>query len=175
VPGDGARAKLDSRDVQAHRAALRRLLDGIGFFSADDNGDGGEGFTIEFGSYEKIRSFSLTWPDLKRDMESKTASLQQIITCLREHKTIVIPTPDDEAYFQEVKALADAKKITITKITPCYGEGRFGEDPPDREMPNIVAPFAELDAVADFGGSNVTVRIVSPILASEVARLLARH
>jgi len=40
--------------------------------------------------------------------------------------------------------------------------------------PEFVTPFAELEAVADFGNSNAVVQLVSPILSSEVNRLLAK-
>jgi hypothetical protein len=38
----------------------------------------------------------------------------------------------------------------------------------------LAASFAELEAVADFGNSNATVRLLSPILSSETSRLLAK-
>jgi hypothetical protein len=151
---------------------LYRQLDGIAFFSADDEGDGAEGFLIEFGSYGQIRSFSLCWSEVARYASPQTASPQEIIHCIRAHKTIVLPNPDEEDYFARLKKLAGAKKLTITKITPHYAEGMF-EDVPTNDLPcKFVTPFAELEAVADFGNSNATVRLLSPILSSEVSRLL---
>jgi hypothetical protein len=150
---------------------LCRRLEGISFFSANDDGDGSEGFVIEFGSYGQIRSFSLVWPDLERYVSQPTASLQQIIACIRAHKIIVIPNGDEEGYFARLKTLAGAKKLTIMKVTPCYGEGVFGEVPTNDVPPEFIAPFAELEAVADFGNSNMPVRLLSPILASEAVRL----
>jgi hypothetical protein len=38
----------------------------------------------------------------------------------------------------------------------------------------FATPFAELEAVADFGNSNATIRFVAPILSSEVNRLLGK-
>jgi hypothetical protein len=38
--------------------------------------------------------------------------------------------------------------------------------------PEFVTPLAELEAVADFGNSNATVKLLSPILSSETSRLL---
>jgi hypothetical protein len=153
-------------------AFLSRQLDGTLFIGNGD--DGGEGFWIEFGSYGQINSFFLNWPELDRYDSHQTANPEQIINCIRAHKIIVFPNADEEKYFERVKALANAKTFTITKITPYYGEGRFGETPADNEPPKWVTPVAEVEAVADFGNTNATVRMLSPILASDVTRLLTR-
>ena len=150
---------------------LSRQLDGICFWGNGDDGPN-QGFWIEFGSHEQIRSFSLNWPSLERDKIQQTASVQQIIACIRAQKTIVISDTDEGNYFQRVKILANAKKFTITKITPYYSEGFFREVPTNDVPPKFVIPIAELEAVADFGNSNATVRIYSPILSSEVSRLM---
>jgi hypothetical protein len=151
---------------------LSRLLDGIAFWgNGDDNPN--EGFWIEFGSQGMIRCFSVTWPNLERYESQPTASPQQIISCIRAHKVIVIPD-GEERYFERVKALANAKIFTITGITPYYGEGVFGELPTSDEPPKFFPPIAELAAVADFGNSNLTVRLIAPILSSDVKRLLRK-
>lgn len=151
---------------------LARQLDGVNFFSADNTGDGAEGFSIEFGSYGQIRFFYLRWSNVERYESQQTASLQEITHCIRAHKAIVLPNADEEDYFARLKKLATAKKLTITKITPYYGEGMFGEVPTNDVPSKFATPFAELEAVADFGNSNAIVRVVSPILSSEVDRLL---
>jgi hypothetical protein len=151
---------------------LARQLDGIAFFSADNEGIGAEGFSVEFGSRGQIRSFSFAWPNLERDKDSPTASPQQIINCILAQKTVVLPNAGEETYFQRIKALANAKTFTITKITPYYSEGIFGEVPTNDVPPEFVTPIAELEAVADFGNSNANVKLLSPILSSEVIRLL---
>jgi hypothetical protein len=153
---------------------LSRKLDGVAFFSADNEADSVEGFSIEFGGGGQIRSFSLVWPNLERCQSASSASPQQIINYIRAHKAIVLPAPDEEDYFARLKTLATAKKLTITKITPYYGEGIIGEVPTNDLPPEFVTPFAELEAVADFGNSNAVVQLVSPILSSEVNRLLAK-
>jgi hypothetical protein len=151
---------------------LSRLLDGIAFWgNGDDNPN--EGFWIEFGNHGMIRCFSVTWPNLERYESQPTASPQQIIACIRACKVIVVPD-GEERYFERVKALANAKKFTITGITPYYGEGVFGELPTNDEPPKFFPPIAELAAVADFGNSNLTVRLIAPILLSEVNRLLGK-
>jgi hypothetical protein len=83
-----------------------------------------------------------------------------------------MPDIDEEDYFARLKKLAGAKKLTITKITPCYGAGVFGEVPTNDVPCKFVTPFAELEAVADFGSSNASVRLVSPIISPEVQRLM---
>ena len=153
---------------------LSRLLDGIAFW---DNGadPGTDGFWIEFGSHGKVRCFTLSWPNLERYENQPTASAQQIIACIRAHKIIVVPNGEEEKYFERVKSLANAKTFTITRITPYYSEGFFGERPTNDEPSKYRPPIAELTAVADFGNSNQTVRIVAPILQSDIARLLANR
>lgn len=153
---------------------LSRQLDGITFFSADNEGSGAEGFSIEFGSRGQIRFFSLRWSMVKRYESRQIASTQEIIHCIRAHKTFVLPDPDEDDYFARLKNLASAKKLTVTKITPYYGEGVFGEVPTNDVPCKFATPFAKLEAVADFGTSNTTVRLLSPIISSEVSRLLGK-
>jgi hypothetical protein len=152
---------------------LSRKLDGILFWSSGTEDDSVDGFWIEIGSHGQIRAFSLVWPDLKRDELQPAASPQQIINCIRAQKTIVLPNAGEETYFQRIKALANAKTFTITKITPYYREGTFGEVPTNDVPPEFVTPLAELEAVADFGTSNADVRLLAPVLSSEANRLLS--
>jgi len=98
-----------------------RQLDGICFWGNGDDSSM-KVFWIEFGSHGKIRGFSLNWPSLERYKSQPTANPQQIIACIRAHKIIVIPNADEESILRG-QALANAKKFTITKITPHYGEG----------------------------------------------------
>jgi hypothetical protein len=152
---------------------LSRQLDGVDFFSVDGTDDGdAEGFSIEFGGYGQIRYYSFRWSAMERYESQQTASPQEIIHCIIAHKTIVLPNGDEESYFARLRALANARKLTITKITPVYGEGVFGEPSTSDTPCKFATPFAELEAIADFGASNATVRLVSPILSSEVKRLL---
>jgi hypothetical protein len=151
---------------------LSRLIDGIGFMGDGRDGFNGEGFGIEFGGDGQIRAFSLIWPNLERDKERPIASPQQIIAVIMAHKVVVFPDPDETNYFARVKNLATAKKFTITKITPYYGEGVYGEVSSDNWPPKYVTPTAVLEAVADYENSNISVRLCSPILSSDVIRLL---
>ena len=146
---------------------MPRQIDGIQVY------DESEGFSFQqFGNPRRIRYFSLTLPNLERMQKSLTASPQQIIACIRAFKTPSPPNGEEPDYFGRIKNLAKAKMLTITKITAYYGEGIYGEAPPNGETPKIVLPIAELEAVADYGNSNAAVRLLSPIISSEVIRLL---
>ena len=146
---------------------LPRQIDGIEVYG------GSEGFQIQFGK-QKVLQFCLLFPNLERNAQSQVASPQQIIACIRAFKTPSPPNGDEPDYFGRIKSLAKAKKLTISKITPYYGEGIYGEAPTNGESPKIVVPIAEIEAIADFGNSNATVRLLSPILSSEASRLLGK-
>jgi hypothetical protein len=144
-----------------------RQIDGIQFY------DESEGFSFQqYGSHGKIRNFSVNLPNLQREQNSPTASAQQIIACIRAFKTPSPPNGEEADYFGRIKNLAKVTKLTITKITPYYGEGVYGETPTNNEPSRFVTPIAELEVIADFGNSNATVRLLSPIISSEVSRLL---
>jgi hypothetical protein len=144
-----------------------RQIDGVQFY--DDT----EGFSFQqFGSDGKIRCFRLALPNLEREQNSPTASPQQIIACIRAFKTASPPNGVEPDYFGRIKNLAKTTKLTITKITPYYNEGAYGEVPTNNESPKYVFPMAELEAIADFGNSNLTVRLFSPVLSSDAIRLL---
>ena len=145
---------------------LPRQLDGIPFF------DETEGFQIMFGKDGKIRMFTLMWPKLERDEGEATATPQEIINCIKSYKTVLVPFNEGENYLAQVKEMGRARKLTITGITPFYGEGVLGEEPRGDEPPKCVRPIAILGATADFGTNATLVRIYAPILASDVRRLL---
>jgi hypothetical protein len=113
-------------------------------------------------------------PNLERTQKSLTASPEQIIACIRAFKTPSPPKGDEPDYYGRIKNLGKAKMLTITKVTPFYGEGIYGQVPTNGELLSIVLPIAQLDAVADFGDSNAAVRLLSPIISSEVTRLLSK-
>lgn len=166
--------RLATNNICERGVFLSRVLDGISFLSVANNESVDEGFGIAFGSYGKIRSFVFIWPNLERDKLSQTASSQEIIACIKARKTIVSPKDDEPNYFARLTNLAKTKVFTITKITPFYVEGVLGEKPADDGPSKIIAPIAELEGVADFGNSNLTVRLFSPILSSDVNRLLGK-
>jgi hypothetical protein len=150
-----------------------RCLDGIEFFSAADDGDGAEGFSMELGGHGKIQAFSVHWSKMEHFKNERTASPGEITRCIQAHKAIVLPNFKDDG-FARLRELAKATKFTITKITPYYSDSIFADMPSNGAVCGFAMPFAELEAVANFGTSNAPVKLLSPILWSEVRRLLAQ-
>ena len=146
---------------------LSRQLDGICFWGIGDD-SATEGFWLEIGSHGKIRSFSLNWPVLERDSKQSIASPQQIIACIRAHGVLVLPNDDETNYFGRIRILANAQKFSITKITPYYIDGVFGEVPTNDVPSKYVGPVAELEGASDLGGTNTSVRLLCPILSKDV-------
>jgi hypothetical protein len=146
--------------VGGRMIAFVRKIDGVDF------PENSEGFNIELGSHGVIRAFNLNWPNLERFDNRQIVSAEQIIRFIRENKTPILPNQDEETYFQRIKSLSHAKTFTITKVTPHYGDGIFGEVLTNNEKPKYAAPFAELEAVADFGNSNMIVHLDAPIILS---------
>lgn len=151
---------------------LSRQLDGITFFSPDDQGTGAEGFFLELGSEGKVMAFSFRYSDIKPYQNLPCATPDRIIKCIMAKKIIVLPTPNDETYFEKIKKLGTATKFTITQITPYYIDGFFGEMPTNNIPLQFIAPVAEVYASADLGNSNMVVHMYCPILSSDVNRLL---
>jgi hypothetical protein len=167
------------RDVTNHLCGrgvfLSRQIDGISFYGTGDNGDS-EGFWIDFGSREQVRAFTLNWPNLDRHKLEQTATPERIMECFRKQKVVVMPQPGENDYFERIKRLSIAQKFLITKVTPHYGEGQFGEMPTDKGTGDVptefIAPFAEMEITADFGSNKATAIAVSPVLSSDTVRLL---
>lgn len=145
---------------------LPRIIDGIPVQNED------QGFQLGLGRDGRIFGFYLLWPDLERDQNCQIVSPQELIACIRAFKTPSLPVGGEADYFGRIKNLAKAKKVTITKITPYYGAGVYGQAPINNEPIKIVTPIAELEVVADFGSSHTTFKLLSPMLSAEVARLL---
>ncbi len=151
---------------------LPRQLDGLPFFSGDDIGNDFEGFSIEFGSGGQIRFFTFRWSELERYKSQQTANIQELTQCIKAHRTMLLSYNGEEAHLPEFKTLANATKLTITKITPYYTDDVFGDIPTNYVPAKFATPFAVLDAVADFGTSNAAIQLYSPILSSDVKKLL---
>jgi hypothetical protein len=168
APGSGCGSSING--LFGRGIFLSRILDGFSFYGDANNGS--DGLFIDFGSGGKIRSFSLVWPRLERLKQSACISPEQILRCLREQRIIVVPGQAEENYFGRVQELGRAQKFTITKISPVYREGVFGEIPTSNTPTQFVMPFAEAEAVADFGKSRTTVCFVCPIVQTDFDRLV---
>ncbi len=75
------------------------------------------------------------------------------------YKTPALPNGEEHNYFGRIKHLAKAKKLTGTKLTPYYEDGTYGKVSTYGELPKMVMPVAELEAVADFGSNNTTFSV----------------
>jgi hypothetical protein len=159
-------APTNSATAGIYGVFLARQIDGVRFF--DDT----EGLQIEFGKDGKIRQFGLMWPKLVRDESCATASPEEIVRCIRGGKTVLVPADEEGNYLAQVRDVARAKRITITHVTPHYGEGVIGEELPENQPAKCVRPTVILGCTADCGTNAVFVQIYAPILASDVRRLL---
>lgn len=130
------------------------------------------GLGITFGGQAQLRGFCLLWPDLKVDAVHPLASPEQMTQSIRAHKTVLALTGDGSMDWAKLKALSTARKVTITKITPYYGEGRYGEEATDNGPKREISPLAEMEVMAELEHSNLTVRMLGPILARDARRLL---
>jgi hypothetical protein len=160
------RALLVHKDNDS-RVSLCRRIDGIAFQ------DESEGFSVQYGARGEILSFSLIWPRLERLGQERVISPDEIVRCIREFKTPLLPKHKERHYFERIKALSSLKSLTIIKITPYYSEGRYGEQPRDIERPKFIGPLAILDGIADWGSTNAAIQLFSPLLSSDADRLLS--
>jgi len=96
-------------------------------------------FRITFGSHAKIETFDLSWRNLRPYASHKLATVDEI-TDLIKNGQAVIPLPEFDS-----TQLDQAKKLTVTKITPYY----WGEWPSDRQ--DFVYPFAQLEMTVNLG------------------------
>ncbi len=161
----GENQTVETNAICGRGVFLARQLDGISFFPTDDQGDGAEGFFVEFGSYGKIRSYSLCWSDVQRGENVPIFKSREIIHNIRIHKILILPDDNEINYFGRLEKLASARKFVVTKITPYYFKfnGVIGEAPTNDTPSKLITPMAELDAIADFGNSNAVIRMVTPI------------
>jgi hypothetical protein len=169
-----ARLGLDRTQFVKTNTATRfgvsfpRQIDGVRFL------DDVEGFSLQqYGHERKLRDFYVALPNLQRTTNNRTASPQEIIACIRALKTPLAPNSAEVGYFKRVKDVARARKLTITKLTPYYGEGIFGEGPTTNPPERWVTPVAQLEATAALDNGNVPIKLFAPILSSDVQRLLA--
>lgn len=130
------------------------------------------GFEIQLGSQGQIRRFALLWPELKPIETQRLVNVEQIIECIRAQKTPMAVTADGSMDWAKLKSLATAHSLTVTNITPVYAEGEFGGTSEENDPDRYFTPYAELDCIAELGDTNINVRLLSPILATDAAKLL---
>jgi hypothetical protein len=160
------RTSLATGKIESHRMDLPRLIEGIPVREAY------EGFSLQFCGHGKIRSFCLTWPDLKPSKIEVTAKPSQIIECIKAFKTPLVPEGQDLDFFGRIRKVEKASKLTITRVTPYYMEGRFGETRREDSSPQFLTPVAELAATAKLETGDVAVRLFVPLLSNDATTLL---
>ncbi len=160
--------------VCGHGVFLARQLDGVPFFSADDQGDGAEGFSIQFGEHGQVRFFlsagqmfgTIKTSQLPRRQTSSIASRLIKSSCCPIWMKKIILT-GSKNWRRQRSSPSQKLHLVMAKVFLC--------ETPTNDLPcEFATPFAELEAIADFGNSNTTIRFVSPLLSSEVGRLLGK-
>ena len=133
-------------DVTARGIMVTRQVDGIRFAGSSGRG----GLYIEFANQSKLHALTMNWRNLQPHQRHKTANPNAIVAWVAAGKAVE-PNPAEDA--------SQARKLTITKITPYY-LGEVGGAPQD-----LVLPFAQLEVVADLEGTNkATLVLHCPII-----------
>lgn len=129
-----------------------RQIDGIRICSAGGRG----GLMIDFGNHAKVGRLDLNWRTLQPGQRYRTASAKEIVALIKGGKAVL---PEQNV---DLNALSQARKFTITKVTPYYW-GELGGESQDE-----VYPFAELEVKADFADANsITFTLFCPILRDQ--------
>lgn len=144
-----------STEVCVRGTFLTRVVDGC---EVNDIG-----FGLDLGNHGQIRAFYLLWPNLENSASSPSATPEQIIAWLKEGKAL--PTVEELQDPATLKKLAEVSKLTITKVTLGYGEGRYGELP-SGNAPQPISPFVTLECIGEVGGENIKCKFYCPILSA---------
>ena len=143
---DKKRGKYVNNEVFIRGIFFDRQIDGVNFAGI---GIGG-GVEVEYGNNRKIAKLNIVWRNLQPYEHRLVASPDEIMRRICEgqavmtHKNVVNP--------------AEVKKLTVTDCSPLY-MGAAGEQAQD-----FVYPFAQIEAIADMGNTNVPVQLYCPIL-----------
>ena len=133
--------------------------------------------TAVFGSssvaMNKSTPFSLVWPDLKRDkFRNKLPARNKLLSASKRIKSSSFQTLAKKNILRELNLWQTLKHSLSRKSRPITAKEYLEKCQQTKCRLNLQLAFAELEAVADFGNSNATVRFVSPIISLEVNRLL---
>jgi hypothetical protein len=127
-------------DFTSRGGMYTRKIDGLLF-----NGHAGRGgLWIEFGDHAKVARLDLNWRTLRPYQRYRAATSKQIIKSVRAGRA-TLPEQDVDP-----NVGSEAKKLTITQITPHYWGDAAGTDQ------HFVYPFAQLSVTADLEGTNKT-------------------
>ena len=131
------------------------------------------GFRIRFGAHSQITDFGLFWPNLRRAGTRPLARPQQLVQCIRAHKTPLALVWEQDGDWAVLNLLTNAAKFTITRVTPVYTERGFGPERDGQPQTPCFAPWAELEGTAQLGKTNLNTRLLVPLLSEDVVWLLA--
>lgn len=149
-------------DKEKHRAVppgvTNTVLRGIAFQRRIDGvlTSSGWVFMIHFRSHGEIEDYSLTWRNLLPQQSYPLISVDDIVHMIKDGQAVL---PEQ---FDNVTGVAEAKALTITKITPLYFNGS------GKEAMDFLKPYAELEMRADFGTNSSTFFLTCPILSTNV-------
>jgi hypothetical protein len=149
---DRRRGKYIDDEVIARGVFFNRRIDGVNFAGI---GIGG-GCEIMYGNHAKIADFKLVWRNLQPYEHRQVASPDEIMQQIREGKAVMT--------HKNLVKPAEIKRMTITDCAPLYMSAD-GEETQD-----FVYPFAQVEAVADFGYTNAEIQLYCPILSTNTFR-----
>jgi hypothetical protein len=147
-------------DKEAHKMILpgttNTVVRGIAFQRRIDGvlESGSWCFMIHFRSHGEIEDFSLYWRNILPQKSYPTVSPAQIVGMIKNGQTQLPPQFDD------VNGVADAKTLTVTKLTPRYYTGT------GKESLDALRPYANLEVSANFGTNISTFFLTCPILST---------
>lgn len=139
-------------NVHAYAVIFYRALDGVEFSGGCARG-GGE---IDFGHHGGISKILVSWRNYQRDKLYRTTARKKLLAEIREGKAVWYSTNVDWIDWPSVQ------KITITKLKAYYYSEAYGES--DKHQ-NAAFPFAEMEAVAYTGKTNIDFNFDCQVIA----------
>ena len=139
-------------NVVSRGFSFARNIDGI-----ESRNSGG--FTIVFGSHEKIQRLTLSWRSLLPYESCSVLTPKEIIGLIRQGQTII----PRQRY--DVTGIDQAAKLTVTDVSLRYFDN-IGHKPLD-----LSYPFAAIKVSADLHGTNTAeFYLECPVLADNVSK-----
>lgn len=139
---------------------LSRRIDGFGFF------ENVEGFSAHFGNNGQLKQCSLSWPNLEPFQIQQMPNGEEIVNWIRAGRSMPEPEVLEDQDHNRLHALRNSKKLTITKITPLYGEGFFGEMPKSNDVrSDFVSLMMVLEVAIEPQTTGRALHLLCPMLA----------
>lgn len=143
---DRRRGKYIDNEVIARGIFFSRRIDGVSFVGI---GVGG-GCKVIYGNHARLTDFELVWRNLLPYERYHTATPTEITQIIRDGKAVLT--------HKNVVNPREVTKLTITDVSPLYMSA------PGREVQDFVYPFAQVEALAEIGGTNQAIQLYCPIL-----------